>query len=39
MKKQKNNINEMFKKAINKQALKEALKDPQVVAILNKIKL
>lgn len=33
-----NRINNMFKNAINKQALKNALNDPQVLKILNKIK-
>lgn len=41
MKKYSNNekINNMFKNAINKDNLKKALKDPQVIKILNKIKL
>lgn len=40
MKKYTNNkkINKMFKNAIDKNALKKAMNDPQVVAILNKIK-
>lgn len=40
MKKYSNNkkINNMFKNAIDKNALKKAMNDPQFIAILNKIK-
>lgn len=37
-KKQQNTINDLFVKAINQKALEQALKNKEVVDILNKIK-